>query len=120
MAIRSVVERLGIDAPVVGPVKLVPADSAPTSHGKQTKKTAPHRPEVNATPLFKRVPPSCYSPTRESGSTIAEVGLNFRVRDGNGCGPHSMDGGKNNFKYLNQDPEIRRDIRRVGRSSTTQ
>jgi len=31
-----------------------------------------------------------------------------------------MDGGKKNFKYLNQDPEIRRDIRRVGRSSTTQ
>ena len=41
------------------------------------------------------VPPSCYSPTRKSGSTIAEVGLNFRVRNGNGCGPHSMDGGKN-------------------------
>ncbi len=28
------------------------------------------------------------------GSTIAEAGLNFRVRNGNGCGPCSMDGGK--------------------------
>ena len=28
------------------------------------------------------------------GSTIAEAGLNFRVRNGNGCGPRSMDGGK--------------------------
>src|SRR5262245_18900149 len=27
------------------------------------------------------------------GSTIAEAGLNFRVRNGNGCGPCSMDGG---------------------------
>ena len=27
-------------------------------------------------------------------STIAEAGLNFRVRNGNGCGPRSMDGGK--------------------------
>ena len=28
------------------------------------------------------------------GSTIAEAGLNFRVRNGNGCDPRSMDGGK--------------------------
>jgi hypothetical protein len=43
----------------------------------------------------KRVPPSRYSPTGKPGSTIAEAGLNFRVRNGNGCGPCSMNGGKN-------------------------
>ena len=31
-------------------------------------------------------------------STIAEAGLNFRVRDGIGCGPRSMDGGKKRTK----------------------
>ena len=41
----------------------------------------------------RRVPPSSYSPTGKPGSTIAEAGLNFRVRNGNGCGPCSMDGG---------------------------
>ena len=44
---------------------------------------------------LNQVPPSCYSPTKEIRSTIADVGLNFRVRNGNGCGPHSKDGGKN-------------------------
>jgi hypothetical protein len=43
---------------------------------------------------FKKIPPSRYSPTQEMCSTIAEAGLNFRVRNGNGCGPRSMDGGK--------------------------
>ncbi len=43
----------------------------------------------------KEVPPSSYSPTGKPGSTIAEAGLNFRVRNGNGCGPCSMDGGIN-------------------------
>ncbi len=32
------------------------------------------------------------------GSTIAEAGLNFRVRDGIGCGPRSMDGGSNRMR----------------------
>jgi hypothetical protein len=38
------------------------------------------------------------------GSTIAEAGLNFRVRNGNGCGPCSMDGGKTVLieKYVNR------------------
>jgi len=44
---------------------------------------------------LNQVPPPCYSPTKEIRSTIADVGLNFRVRNGNGCGPHSKDGGKN-------------------------
>ncbi len=43
----------------------------------------------------QEVPPSSYSPTGKPGSTIAEAGLNFRVRNGNGCGPCSMDGGIN-------------------------
>ncbi len=43
---------------------------------------------------FKKIPPSRYSPTGKPGSTIAEAGLNFRVRNGNGCGPCSMDSGK--------------------------
>ena len=56
--------------------------------------------ETNAAPTLgsaprRRVPPSRYSPTGKPGSTIAEAGLNFRVRNGNGCGPCSMDGGKN-------------------------
>ncbi len=34
-------------------------------------------------------------PPGRPGSTIAEAGLNFRVRNGNGCGPCSMGGGKN-------------------------
>ena len=42
---------------------------------------------------LREVPPSSYSPTRKPGSTIADAGLNFRVRNGNGCGPRSMDGG---------------------------
>ena len=33
------------------------------------------------------------------------MGLNFRVRNGNGCGPHSMDGGKNFFNSLNNTPD---------------
>jgi hypothetical protein len=32
-------------------------------------------------------------PPGKPGSTIAEAGLNFRVRNGNGCGPCSMNGG---------------------------
>ena len=32
-------------------------------------------------------------PPGKPGSTIAEAGLNFRVRNGNGCGPCSVDGG---------------------------
>ena len=44
--------------------------------------------------VSKKIPPSRYSPTQEMCSTIAEAGLNFRVRNGNGCGPRSMDGGK--------------------------
>ncbi len=42
----------------------------------------------------REVPLSRYSPTKEIGSTIAEAGLNFRVRNGNGCGPRSMESGK--------------------------
>jgi hypothetical protein len=34
-------------------------------------------------------------PPRKPGSTIAEAGLNFRVRNGNGCGPRSVESGKN-------------------------
>jgi hypothetical protein len=45
----------------------------------------------------KKIPPSRYSPTQEMCSTIAETGLNFRVRNGNGCGPCSKDSGKNNI-----------------------
>ena len=52
------------------------------------------RPEVDCDAASRKSPPSRYSPTRKPCSTIAEVGLNFRVRNGNGCGPHSMDGGK--------------------------
>ena len=33
-------------------------------------------------------------PPRMPGSTIAEAGLNFRVRNGNGCGPRSLESGK--------------------------
>src|SRR5262249_56046759 len=33
-------------------------------------------------------------PPRNPGSTIAEAGLNFRVRNGNGCGPRSVESGK--------------------------
>ncbi len=61
-----------------------------------TRKTAP---EVRTDQFVferrsKKIPPSRYSPTQEMGSTIAEAGLNFRVRNGNGCGPCSIDGGK--------------------------
>ena len=48
---------------------------------------------------FSSIPPSRYSPTQEMGSTIAEARLNFRVRNGNGCGPCSMDGGKTVFSF---------------------
>ena len=34
-------------------------------------------------------------PPMKTGSTIAEAGLNFRVRNGNGCGPRSLESGKN-------------------------
>ena len=56
----------------------------------RAKKESGARPGL--TPL-KKIPPPCYSPTKEIRSTIADVGLNFRVRNGNGCGPHSRDGG---------------------------
>ncbi len=59
-------------------------------------KTAPEVPVAKRVfgRRFKKIPPSRYSPTQEMCSTIAEAGLNFRVRNGNGCGPRSMDGGK--------------------------
>ena len=68
----------------------------------QRRHTAPNTKTAPEVPVFQRVfgrrakkiPPSRYSPTQEMGSTIAEAGLNFRVRNGNGCGPRSMDGGK--------------------------
>ena len=31
-----------------------------------------------------------YSPTQDMGSTIRAVGLNFRVRNGNGCFPNAI------------------------------
>ena len=55
---------------------------------------------------LNQVPPSCYSPTKEIRSTIADVGLNFRVRNGNGCGPHSKDSGKIFFSSVQTLDEI--------------
>ena len=70
------------------------------------QKTAPgSRPGA----VSKWVPPSRYSPTKEIRSTIAEVRLNFRVRNGNGCGPHSRDGGKNVLFML---PSLKRTTNR--------
>ena len=49
--------------------------------------------------IFKPAPPKrshrrATLPPGRPGSTIAEAGLNFRVRNGNGCGPCSVNGGK--------------------------
>ena len=79
----------------------MPGLLAPASPGHKPAKTrAEKKCKEKAAPGFhpmplNQVPPSCYSPTKEIRSTIADVGLNFRVRNGNGCGPHSKDGGKN-------------------------
>ena len=71
------------------------------------------------TPL-KKIPPPCYSPTKEIRSTIADVGLNFRVRNGNGCGPHSKGGGKTftfsiNWSKTNRQKGLCKDLARVTR-----
>ena len=72
------------------------------------KKESGARPGL--TPL-KKIPPPCYSPTKEIRSTIADVGLNFRVRNGNGCGPHSKGGGKT-FAFSIEPSTISRPIER--------
>ena len=41
-----------------------------------------------------KVPATCYSPTGEPRSTLADEALHFRVRDGNGCFVLSMATGK--------------------------
>ncbi len=48
---------------------------------------------TGSTPL-KRSHRRATLPQRKLCSTIAEAGLNFRVRNGNGCGPCSRNGGK--------------------------
>ena len=45
-------------------------------------------------PLWGKVPATCYSPTGEPRSTLADEALHFRVRDGNGCFVLSMATGK--------------------------
>ena len=45
-------------------------------------------------PLGGKVPATCYSPTGEPRSTLADEALHFRVRDGNGCFILSMATGK--------------------------
>ena len=64
------------------------------SSGFRSRGAKEKAPESYDSGAIKRVPPSSYSPTGKPGSTIADVRLNFRVRHGNGCGPHSIDGGK--------------------------
>ena len=44
--------------------------------------------------LWGKVPATCYSPTGEPRSTLADEALHFRVRDGNGCFVLSMATGK--------------------------
>src|SRR5437899_7561337 len=39
---------------------------------------------------FRKDPAASYSPTRRPCSTIGAGGLNFRVRDGNGCFPAAI------------------------------
>ena len=46
------------------------------------------------TALWGKVPATCYSPTGEPRSTLADEVLHFRVRDGNGCFVLSMATGK--------------------------
>lgn len=46
------------------------------------------------------VPATCYSPTGEPRSTLADEALHFRVRDGNGCCVLSMATGKENRTFL--------------------
>jgi hypothetical protein len=62
--------------------------------GAESAGTSPAPLRVGAGEANK-VPPPSYSPTKKPGSTIADAGLNFRVRNGNGCGPRSMGGGIN-------------------------
>src|SRR5262249_52960405 len=40
--------------------------------------------------LLLRIPATSYSPTRRPCSTIGAGGLNYRVRDGNGCVPSAI------------------------------
>ena len=42
----------------------------------------------------EKAPAASYSPTLKECSTIGSGGLNFRVRDGNGCGPSDVTTGK--------------------------
>src|SRR5262245_61320997 len=56
-------------------------------------RTAPLSTESRTAPSDKTRRRATLPPSKP-GSTIAEAGLNFRVRDGIGCGPRSMDGGK--------------------------
>ena len=42
----------------------------------------------------EKAPAASYSPTLKECSTIGSGGLNFRVRDGNGCGPSDVATGK--------------------------
>ena len=52
------------------------------------------------------MPATCYSPTAFRCSTIAAEELNFRVRDGNGCGLFANVTGKSNKKKTDK-PERR-------------
>ena len=84
-----------------GPTVLVvrsgisPERLAPRRRRGRRSRNARAPPASRAGGARREIPPSSYSPTGKPGSTIAEAGLNFRVRNGNGCGPCSMDGGKN-------------------------
>jgi hypothetical protein len=40
--------------------------------------------------FFDEIPAASYSPIRRPHSTIGAGGLNFRVRDGNGCDPSAL------------------------------
>ena len=52
--------------------------------------------------LNKKMPATCYSPTAFRCSTIAAEELNFRVRDGNGCGLFANVTGKFKIKENRQ------------------
>ena len=62
-------------------------------------------------------PAAFYSPTPKQCSTIDAVGLNFRVRNGNGCGPHAMATGntKSEFRNPKSESRLRCDRREPGR-----
>ncbi len=66
---------------------------APYARAREASRQERRHPGIRVAPP-KRTHRRATLPQSPPCSTIAEAGLNFRVRDGIGCGPRSRDGGK--------------------------